>query len=43
VLGQVVRGLGVVKAIGKLGDPASGGQGVPTETVEIEKATVNEH
>ena len=43
VLGQVVKGLGVVKAIGKLGDPASGGQGAPTETVEIEKATVNEH
>jgi cyclophilin family peptidyl-prolyl cis-trans isomerase len=41
VLGKVVRGLGVVKEIGKLGDPASGGQGVPTQTVEIEKATVN--
>jgi peptidyl-prolyl cis-trans isomerase B (cyclophilin B) len=41
VLGQVVQGLKVVQAIGKLGDPASGGQGVPTETVEIEKATVN--
>jgi cyclophilin family peptidyl-prolyl cis-trans isomerase len=43
VLGQVVRGLKVVQAIGKLGDPASGGQGTPTETVEIEKATVNVH
>jgi peptidyl-prolyl cis-trans isomerase B (cyclophilin B) len=40
VLGQVVSGLPVVKAIGKLGDPASGGEGTPTETVEIEKATV---
>ncbi len=41
VLGRVVHGLQVVQAIGKLGDPASGGEGVPTETVEIEKATVN--
>jgi peptidyl-prolyl cis-trans isomerase B (cyclophilin B) len=41
VLGRVVHGLQVVQAIGKLGDPASGGQGVPTATVEIEKATVN--
>jgi len=43
VLGQVVQGLPVVQAIGKLGDPASGGEGTPTETVEIEKATVNVH
>jgi cyclophilin family peptidyl-prolyl cis-trans isomerase len=43
VLGQVVRGLAVVQAIGKLGDPSSGGQGTPTETVAIEKATVNVH
>ena len=43
VLGQVVRGLPVVQAIGLLGDPSSGGQGTPTETVEIEKATVNVH
>jgi peptidyl-prolyl cis-trans isomerase B (cyclophilin B) len=41
VLGKVVRGLPVVKAIGKLGDPASGGAGTPTQTVEIEKATVH--
>jgi cyclophilin family peptidyl-prolyl cis-trans isomerase len=40
VLGRVVKGLPVVEAIGKLGDPASGGEGIPTETVEIEKATV---
>jgi peptidyl-prolyl cis-trans isomerase B (cyclophilin B) len=41
VLGKVVHGLPVVKAIGKLGDPASGGAGTPTQTVEIEKATVH--
>ena len=41
VLGKVVRGLPVVQKIGKLGDPASGGQGTPTETVEIEKATLH--
>jgi peptidyl-prolyl cis-trans isomerase B (cyclophilin B) len=41
VLGRVVNGLTVVQAIGKLGDPASGGEGIPTETVEIEKATVD--
>lgn len=41
VLGRVVSGLPVVQAIGKLGDPASGGEGIPTETVEIEKATVD--
>jgi cyclophilin family peptidyl-prolyl cis-trans isomerase len=43
VLGKVVQGLQVVQAIGRLGDPASGGEGVPTETVEIEKATVDVH
>jgi peptidyl-prolyl cis-trans isomerase B (cyclophilin B) len=43
VLGRVVKGLGVVEAVGQLGDPASGGEGVPTETVEIEKATVDVH
>lgn len=43
VLGKVVQGLPVVQAIGKLGDPASGGAGTPTETVEIEKATVDVH
>jgi cyclophilin family peptidyl-prolyl cis-trans isomerase len=41
VLGKVVSGLPVVQKIGQLGDPASGGQGTPTETVEIEKATVH--
>ncbi len=41
VLGKVVRGLAVVKSIGKLGDPASGNAGAPTETVAIEKATVH--
>ena len=43
VLGQVVQGLKVAQAIGQLGDPASGGEGTPTEAVEIEKATVNVH
>ena len=43
VLGVVVQGLPVVQAIGKLGDPASGGQGTPTEVVEVEKATVDVH
>jgi len=41
VLGKLVRGAAIVKRIGRLGDPASGGQGIPTETVEIEKATVD--
>jgi peptidyl-prolyl cis-trans isomerase B (cyclophilin B) len=43
VLGKVVRGLSVVQAIGKLGDPASGGEGTPTETVEVQKANVHVH
>jgi peptidyl-prolyl cis-trans isomerase B (cyclophilin B) len=43
VLGQVVKGQATVATIGKLGDPASGGQGVPTEKVEIEKATLTVH
>jgi peptidyl-prolyl cis-trans isomerase B (cyclophilin B) len=43
VLGKVVKGLAVVEAVGQLGDPSSGGEGVPTETVEIEKATVDVH
>ena len=41
MLGKVVRGLPVVQKIGQLGDPASGGEGTPTETVEIQKATVH--
>jgi cyclophilin family peptidyl-prolyl cis-trans isomerase len=43
VLGKVVRGQAVVAKIGKLGDAASGGAGTPTETVEIEKATLTVH
>jgi cyclophilin family peptidyl-prolyl cis-trans isomerase len=43
VLGTIVKGQAVVDKIGQLGDPASGGQGVPTETVEIEKATLTVH
>ncbi len=43
VLGKVVQGLPVVDAIGQLGDPSSGGTGTPTETVEIEKATLDVH
>ena len=41
LLGKVVRGLAVVKSIGKLGDASSGNAGTPTETVEIQKATVH--
>jgi cyclophilin family peptidyl-prolyl cis-trans isomerase len=40
VLGRIVKGQATVETIGQLGDPASGGAGVPTETVEIEKATL---
>ena len=40
VLGTVTKGLGTVDRIGELGDPSSGGQGVPTEVVEIQKATL---
>jgi cyclophilin family peptidyl-prolyl cis-trans isomerase len=43
VLGTIVNGQAVVDRIGQLGDPASGGQGIPTETVEIEKATLTVH
>jgi cyclophilin family peptidyl-prolyl cis-trans isomerase len=43
VLGRVVKGQAAVAAIGKLGDPASGGQGIPTTKVEIEKATLSVH
>jgi peptidyl-prolyl cis-trans isomerase B (cyclophilin B) len=39
VLGKVTSGSNVVTRIGKLGDPASE---QPTQTVEIEKATVRE-
>ena len=40
LLGKVVKGEDVVGAIGELGDPASGGAGVPLQAVTIEKATV---
>jgi peptidyl-prolyl cis-trans isomerase B (cyclophilin B) len=43
VLGKVVEGLDVVDKIGQLGDPVSGGQGAPIETVEIQKATLTVH
>jgi peptidyl-prolyl cis-trans isomerase B (cyclophilin B) len=42
LLGKVTAGMGVVRAIGRLGDPASGGAGTPLQSVVIEKATVNE-
>jgi peptidyl-prolyl cis-trans isomerase B (cyclophilin B) len=40
LLGRVAKGQDVVDAIGELGDPASGGAGVPLQPVVIEKATV---
>ena len=40
VLGEVVKGLPIVDKIGRLGDPSTE---QPTETVEIEKATVPVH
>jgi cyclophilin family peptidyl-prolyl cis-trans isomerase len=43
VLGRIVQGQPVVDKIAQLGDPTSGGQGIPTETVEIEKATLSVH
>jgi peptidyl-prolyl cis-trans isomerase B (cyclophilin B) len=43
LLGKVTKGMDVVKAIGELGDPASGGAGTPLQSVVIEKATVSEH
>jgi peptidyl-prolyl cis-trans isomerase B (cyclophilin B) len=42
VLGEVVKGLDVALAIDQLGDPASGGAGTPLQTVQLEKATLNE-
>jgi peptidyl-prolyl cis-trans isomerase B (cyclophilin B) len=42
LLGRVVEGLDVVRAIGELGDPASGDAGTPLETVVIEEAKVRE-
>ena len=43
LLGRVTMGMDVVREIGKLGDPASGGAGTPLQSVVIDKATVNEH
>lgn len=42
LLGKVTKGLDVVRAIGELGDPASGGAGTPLQSVVIEKASVSE-
>jgi peptidyl-prolyl cis-trans isomerase B (cyclophilin B) len=42
VLGEVVEGLDVALAIDQLGDPASGGAGVPLQTVLLEKASIDE-
>jgi peptidyl-prolyl cis-trans isomerase B (cyclophilin B) len=42
LLGRVTAGMKVVRAIGELGDPASGGAGTPLQSVVIEKATVSE-
>ena len=43
LLGKVTEGMDAVQAIGKLGDPASGGTGTPLQSVVIEKVTVREH
>jgi len=43
VLGTVKSGQATVARIGKLGDPASGGEGIPTEPVVIQKATLTVH
>jgi cyclophilin family peptidyl-prolyl cis-trans isomerase len=40
LLGRIVKGQEVVDAIGELGDPASGGAGVPLQPVVVDKATV---
>jgi peptidyl-prolyl cis-trans isomerase B (cyclophilin B) len=42
LLGRVTSGMDVVQAIGELGDPASGGTGIPLQSVAIEKASVRE-
>lgn len=42
LVGRVVKGQRVVAAIGELGDPASGGTGVPLQPVVIEGAEVTE-
>jgi peptidyl-prolyl cis-trans isomerase B (cyclophilin B) len=43
VLGKVVKGLDVVDKIGQQGDQATGGEGLPTETVVVKKATLTTH
>ncbi len=43
LLGKVTKGMDAVQAIGKLGDPASGGTGTPLQSVVIQKVTVREH
>jgi peptidyl-prolyl cis-trans isomerase B (cyclophilin B) len=40
ILGRVSSGVDVVKRIGKLGDPATGEKGTPTDTVVIRRITV---
>jgi cyclophilin family peptidyl-prolyl cis-trans isomerase len=40
LVGKVVKGQRVVAAIGELGDPASGGTGIPLQPVVIEGAKV---
>jgi peptidyl-prolyl cis-trans isomerase B (cyclophilin B) len=42
LLGKVTKGIDVVQAIGKLGDPASGGAGTPLQSVVIEGTKVRE-
>jgi cyclophilin family peptidyl-prolyl cis-trans isomerase len=41
LLGEVVRGLGTIERIGRLGDPASGEAGTPLKPVVIETASVH--
>jgi peptidyl-prolyl cis-trans isomerase B (cyclophilin B) len=41
VLGRVVKGLGVAKRIGRLGDPASGEAGTPLQPVVVERTRVD--
>ena len=41
ILGDVSSGLGVVKRIGKLGDPESGDAGSPLATVVIRRVTIH--
>src|SRR5215210_652137 len=42
LLGRVTEGMKTVHAIEKLGNPASGDEGIPLQSVVIEKATVRE-